>query len=181
MFSGSDRGYFWRPIASKSFLYFLFLSSMFSGIRPAYTSESSTVFSANVPFECSIQNNNIEDITMANQGTSPSSAFYTRFSATADTIEFSGNGLPEVIVDYSQTSGEDASYTFLRASFLSDRGTDQTYIYMQNGSIAWQEGHFPQLFRNPRPLTLYFLADVLDVAGETYEFEVILTCLQRSE
>ena len=148
-----------EAIASKVF-YTSYFCPQCSRIRPAYTSESSTVFSANVPFECSIQNNNIEDITMANQGTSPLAHLY-RFSATADTIEFSGNGLPEVIVDYSQTSGEDASYTFLRASF-SDRGTIKP-IYICKMVQLLGRGSF-QLFRNPRPLTLYFLADVLDVA-----------------
>ena len=64
---------------------------------------------------------------------------------------------------------------------------DALYTYMQNGSSLLSseggvmEGGFPQLVATPKPVTITFIADVANEPGQTYEFEVILTCLQKSE
>ena len=105
-----------------------------------------------------------------------------KLTATSESLEISGNGLADVTFDYTQTQGSDAFYTFMTAGTLLDSGFNAAVAGMQNGSTFTQmEGGFPVLTSTSRPITIYFRADVLNVVGETYEFEVTLTCLQRSE
>ena len=149
--------------------------------RSASATQASTVFSANVPFECVIQNNNTGPVSM-NFEESTLRADAVKLTATSESLEISGNGLADVTFDYTQTQGSDAFYTFMTAGTLLDSGFNAAVAGMQNGSTFTQmEGGFPVLTSTSRPITIYFRADVLNVVGETYEFEVTLTCLQRSE
>ena len=149
--------------------------------RSASATQASTVFSANVPFECVIQNNNIGPVSM-NFEESTLRADAVKLTATSESLEISGNGLADVTFDYTQTQGSDAFYTFMSAAAPLDSGFNAAVVAMQNGStFVEMEGGFPVLTSTSRPITIYFRADVLNVVGETYEFEVTLTCLQRSE
>jgi hypothetical protein len=154
-------------------------------IRSVSATESSTVFSANVPFDCSIQNNNSDSVSMSS-GDSDFGPSFLNLTATAQPLELSGNGLSSVAIDYIQTSGREAENTRLIAIVPTNFG-DALYTYMQNGSSVLSseggvmEGGFPQLVSTPRPITLSFIADVANEPGQTYEFEVTLTCLQKSE
>jgi hypothetical protein len=111
---------------------------------------------------------------------------FLNLTATAQPLELSGNGLSSVAIDYIQTSGREAENTRLIAIVPTNFG-DALYTYMQNGSSVLSseggvmEGGFPQLVSTPRPITLSFIADVANQPGQTYEFEVTLTCLQKSE
>ena len=155
-------------------------------IRSVSATESSTVFSANVPFDCSIQNNNSGSVSMSS-GDSDFGPSFLNLIATAQPLEVSGNGLSSVAIDYIQTSGREAENTRLIATVPINSGFDALYTYMQNGSSVLSseggvmEGGFPQLVSTPRPITLSFIADVANEPGQTYEFEVTLTCLQKSE
>ena len=149
--------------------------------RSASATQASTVFSANVPFECVIQNNNTGPVSM-NFEESTLRADAVKLTATSESLEISGNGLADVTFDYTQTQGSDAFYTFMSAAAPLDSGFNAAVVAMQNGStFVEMEGGFPVLTSTSRPITIYFRADVLNVVGETYEFEVTLTCLQRSE
>ena len=149
--------------------------------RSASATQASTIFSANVPFECVIQNNNTGPVPL-NFEESTLRADAVKLTATSEALEISGNGLADVTFDYTQTQGSDAFYTFMTAGTLLDNGFNAAVAGMQNGSTFTQmEGGFPVLTSTSRPITIYFRADVLNVVGETYEFEVTLTCLQRSE
>lgn len=149
--------------------------------RSASATQASTVFSANVPFECVVQNNNTGPVSM-NFEESTLRADAVKLTATSESLEISGNGLADVTFDYTQTQGSDAFYTFMSAAAPLDSGFNAAVVAMQNGStFVEMEGGFPVLTSTSRPITIYFRADVLNVVGETYEFEVTLTCLQRSE
>ena len=170
-----------RCIRLKSFVWGLLLFATFLANRSGSASETSTVFSANVPFECVIQNNNTGPVLM-NFEESTLRADAVKLTATSESLEISGNGLADVIFDYTQTQGSDAFYTFMTAAAPLDNGFNAAIVGMQNGSNFLQiEGGFPVLTSSSRPITIYFRADVLNLVGETYEFEVTLTCLQRSE
>jgi hypothetical protein len=107
-------------------------------------------------------------------------------TATAEPLELSGNGLSSVAIDYNQTGGREARNTILMATVRGNAG-DNLYTYMQNGSSLLSseggvmEGGFPRLVASPRPITIAFFADVDNNGGQTYEFEVTLSCLQKSE
>ena len=73
-------------------------------MREATAASSSTSFSANVPFECSIQNNNSGSVSMSSKASSYGLSFL-RLTATAEPLELSGNGLSSVAIDYKQTGG----------------------------------------------------------------------------
>ena len=154
--------------------------------RSVSATDSSTVFSANVPFECSIQNNNAGPVSMSSNASSYGPSFLL-FNATAEPLELSGNGLSSVAIDYKQISGRQARNTRLIATVPINSGFDALYTYMQNGSSVLSseggvmEGGFPRLVATPKPITIYFYADVDNKAGQTYEFEVTLSCLQKSE
>ena len=149
--------------------------------RSASATQASTVFSANVPFECVIQNNNTGPVSM-NFEESTLRENAVKLTATSESLEISGNGLADVTFDYTQTQGSDAFYTFMSAAAPLDSGFNAAVVAMQNGStFVEMEGGFPVLTSTSRPITIYFRADVLNMVGETYEFEVTLTCLQRSE
>ena len=149
--------------------------------RSASATQASTVFSANVPFECVVQNNNTGPVSM-NFEESTLSADAVKLTATSESLEISGNGLADVTFDYTQTQGSDAFYTFMSAAAPLDSGFNAAVVAMQNGStFVEMEGGFPVLSSSSRPITIYFRADVLNLVGETYEFEVTLTCLQKSE
>ena len=159
-------------------------------IRSVSATESSTVFSANVPFECSIQNNNAGPVSMSSNASSYGPSFLL-FNATAEPLELSGNGLSSVAIDYIQTSGRDARNTRLMAlvpiTYNNGGSSNTLYTWMENGSSLMTsadgvlEGGFPRLVATPRPITIYFWADVDNKAGQAYEFEVTLSCLQKSE
>ena len=161
-----------------------FFASIFM-MREATAVSSSTAFSANVPFECSIQNNNSGSVSMSSKASSYGPSFLF-LNATAEPLELSGNGLSSVAIDYIQTSGREAENTRLIAIVPTNFG-DALYTYMQNGSSVLSseggvmEGGFPRLVATPKPITIYFYADVDNKAGQTYEFEVTLSCLQKSE
>ena len=163
---------------------FLFLAQSLA-ICSVSANDSSTVFSANVPFECSVQNNNSGSVSMSAGDSFYGPSFLT-LTATAEPLELSGNGLSSVAIDYSQTSGREAENTRLIAMVPTNFG-DALYTYMQNRSSLLSseggvmEGGFLQLVATPKPVTLTFIADVANEPGQTYEFEVILTCLQKSE
>ena len=168
-------------------LFTFFFASIFM-MREATAASSSTSFSANIPFECSIQNNNSGSVSMSSSASSFGPSFLL-FNATSDPLELSGNGLSSVAIDYIQTSGSDAKFTRLMALVpMTIGGSSNTlYTWMENGSSLMTsadgvlEGGFPRLVATPRPITIYFWADVDNKAGQTYEFEVTLSCLQKSE
>ena len=172
---------FLRCIRLKNFVYWSLLFVICFGNRSASATEASTVFSANVPFECVIENNNTGPVFMNfEESTLRSDA--VKLTATSESLEISGNGLADVIFDYAQTQGSEAFYTFMSAAAPLDSGFNAAVVAMQNGStFVEMEGGFPVLSSSSRPITIYFRADVLNLVGETYEFEVTLTCLQRSE
>ena len=165
-------------------LFTFFFASIFM-MREATAASSSTSFSANVPFECSIQNSNSGSVSMSSKASSYGLSFL-RLTATAEPLELSGNGLSSVAIDYNQTGGREARNTILMATVRGNAG-DNLYTYMQNGSSLLSseggvmEGGFPRLVASPRPITIAFFADVDNKAGQTYEFEVTLSCLQKSE
>ena len=170
-----------RCIGPKRLVCGLLLFVPFFITRSASATQASTVFSANVPFECVIQNNNTGPVSM-NFEESTLRADAVKLTATSESLEISGNGLADVTFDYTQTQGSDAFYTFMSAATPLDSGFNAAVVAMQNGStFVEMEGGFPVLTSTSRPITIYFRADVLNVVGETYEFEVTLTCLQRSE
>ena len=185
MFFCSGQGRFWKWISTTSCIFISLFFVPFLVIRSASATESSTVFSANVPFDCSIQNNNSDSVSMSS-GDSDFGPSFLNLTATAQPLELSGNGLSSVAIDYIQTSGREAENTRLIAIVPTNFG-DALYTYMQNGSSVLSseggvmEGGFPQLVSTPRPITLSFIADVANQPGQTYEFEVTLTCLQKSE
>lgn len=166
-------------------LFTFFFASIFM-MREAMAASSSTAFSANVPFECSIQNNNSGSVSMSSKASSYGPSFLF-LNATAEPLELSGNGISSVAIDYKQISGRQARNTRLIATVPLNSGFDALYTYMQNGSSVLSseggvmEGGFPRLVATPKPITIYFYADVDNKAGQTYEFEVTLSCLQKSE
>ena len=185
MYFCSDRGHIWKWISTISGIFVSLFFTPFLVIRSVSATESCTVFSANVPFDCSIQNNNSDSVSMSS-GDSDFGPSFLNLTATAQPLELSGNGLSSVAIDYIQTSGREAENTRLIAIVPTNFG-DALYTYMQNGSSVLSseggvmEGGFPQLVSTPRPITLSFIADVANQPGQTYEFEVTLTCLQKSE
>ena len=186
MYFCSDRGHIWKWISTISGIFVSLFFTPFLVIRSVSATESCTVFSANVPFECSIQNNNSGSVSMSSKASSYGPSFLF-LNATAEPLELSGNGLSTVAIDYKQISGRQARNTRLIATVPINSGFDALYTYMQNGSSVLSseggemEGGFPQLVSTPRPITLSFIADVANQPGQTYEFEVTLTCLQKSE
>ena len=186
MFFFLVEGGIWKWISTTSCIFASLFFVPFLVIRSVSATESSTVFSANVPFDCSIQNNNSGSVSMSS-GDSDFGPSFLNLIATAQPLEVSGNGLSSVAIDYIQTSGREAENTRLIATVPINSGFDALYTYMQNGSSVLSseggvmEGGFPQLVSTPRPITLSFIADVANEPGQTYEFEVTLTCLQKSE
>ena len=79
-------------------------------------SSSATSFSANVPFVCSINNNNTSAIAMESGESTLSQQDAVKLSALSDTLEVSGNGFSDITFEYKQKKGKEAYYTFLIAS-----------------------------------------------------------------
>ena len=152
----------------------------------AFAASSTTSFTANVPFECLINNNNnTSAVTLETGESTLSRPDAIKLSATSEILEVSGNGLADIIFDYKQTKGEEAYYTFLHAisPLLAPRLTDyMSYYVMQNSSlISKSEGGFPSLTSSSQPVKIFFRADVNNIPGEQYAFEVTMTCLQKTQ
>ena len=150
----------------------------------AFAASSTTSFTANVPFECLINNNNTSAVTLETGESTLSRPDAIKLSATSEILEVSGNGLADIIFDYNQTKGEEAYYTFLHAiSPIRRRPTGyNSYYVMQNSSlISKAEGGFPRLTSSLQPVKIFFRADVNNMPGEQYAFEVTMTCLQKTQ
>ena len=151
----------------------------------AFAASSTTSFTANVPFECLINNKNTSMVALETGESTLSRPDAIKLSATSAILEVSGNGLADIIFDYKQTKGEEAYYTFLHAisPLLAPRLTDyMSYYVMQNSSlISKSEGGFPSLTSSSQPVKIFFRADVNNIPGEQYAFEVTMTCLQKTQ
>ena len=151
----------------------------------AFGASSTTSFTTNVPFECLINNRNTSAVALETGESTLSRPDAVKLSATSEILEVSGNGFADIIFDYNQTKGEEAYYTFLHAisPILAPRLTGyMSYYLMQNSSLVSKaEGGFPRLTNDLQPIKIFFRADVNNRPGEQYEFEVTMSCLQKTQ